>query len=151
MLKVHGRNRVAQRTGNRIGSLNAGSPGSVIAGTESHYHATAVQLCPGSSYPQRNSPSQNNITATGDVQQPSQGLKKVGGCIPRAASLQDSSKMKSSNGTEGKRFAWSLPCMLLGLQRVYTSLSLPHLFRESYFIKKLLTTKTDPKRVDFPH
>lgn len=102
MLKVHGRNRVAQRTGNRIGSLNAGSPGSVIAGTESHYHATAVQLCPGSSYPQRNSPSQNNITATGDVQQPSQGLKKVGGCIPRAASLQDSSKMKSSNGMEGK-------------------------------------------------
>jgi len=62
MLKVHEGSRVAQRTGNRIGSLNAGSPGSVIAGTESHYQATAVQLCPGISYPQRK-PHHKNISA----------------------------------------------------------------------------------------
>lgn len=56
-----------------IGSLNAGSPGLVIAGTESHYQATGVQLYPGISYPQRNS-IKKYITTTGDVQQPSQGL-----------------------------------------------------------------------------
>lgn len=35
MLKVHGGNRVAQGPGNRTESLSAGSPGMVIAGTES--------------------------------------------------------------------------------------------------------------------
>lgn len=118
MLKVHGGNRVAQRTGNRIGSLSAGSPGSVIAGTESRYQATAVQLCPGTSYPQRNSPSQKYITATGDVQQPSQGLRKVvvGGCIPTAASPQVSSKVKSTDGTEGRDLHSHCParCLLYG-------------------------------------
>lgn len=83
MLKVHGGNRVAQRTGNRIVSLNAGSPGSVIAGTESHYQATAVQFCPGISYSQRNSPSQKYITTTVDVQQPSQGLQRWGDASPQ--------------------------------------------------------------------
>lgn len=81
MLKVHWGNRVAEGPGNRIGSLKAGSPGLVIAGTESHYQATASQLCPGISYPQRNPSPQKYITATGDVQQPSQVLGKVGGCI----------------------------------------------------------------------
>lgn len=81
MLKVHGGNRVAQGSGKRTESLSAGSPGLVIAGTGSCYQATAAQFCSGISYPWRNSLLQTYITVTGDVQQPSQGLGNVGGCI----------------------------------------------------------------------
>lgn len=133
MLKVHGGNRVAQRTGNRIESLNAGSPGSVIAGTESHYQATAVQLCPGISYSQRNSPSQKYITTTVDVQQPSQGLQKVGGCIPTAASPQVSSKVKSTDGTEGRGLHGHCPARWL-VYRGYSSLAYCYCAFSGHFI-----------------
>lgn len=95
MLKVHGANREAQGPGNRIGSLSAGSPGLVIAGTESCYQASAAQLCSGISYPQRNPTPRTHITVTGDVQQPSQGLGKVG-----AASPQVSLEVESTDDTE---------------------------------------------------
>lgn len=71
---------MAQGPGNRIGSLSAGSPGVVIAGTE-NYQTTAAQLCSDISYPLRSLPPQSYITVTGGVQQPSQGWGKVGGCI----------------------------------------------------------------------
>lgn len=77
MLKVHGGNRVAQRAGNRIRSLNAGSPGSVVAEVCWDWKSWSSYSCSVLSRHQlpreRHSPSQRDITATGGVQQPPLG------------------------------------------------------------------------------
>ena len=86
--------------------------------------------------PTEKTSSQKYISATGDVQQPSQGLWKVGGCIPHRLAPRQKALM-----AQRAEVAWSLP-MPPDLRTVFvTSQSLPYLFRALCFIRKLLTTE----------
>lgn len=92
-----------------------------FAGTESHYQATAVQFCPGISYPERDTLHHRDITATGGVQQPPLG-QELAPCR-RALMIR-----------RGEA------CMVTARSMENVYLSLLCLFRMFFFIKNLLIT-----------